>query len=556
MRSPLALIGVLALVAIMVSSASVHNDKRMLTAQTGSIPVKEFTAEQATQGVVLEKNTHNFFICHTGGNIAVEANSLRNVRTWAYEFTGNEPPFNGKFFISNGEIAANSKYNVLNTLTSFSEDKRYYQMGEADLFFMCGSGLSPLEFCGDTVISDTEECDDGNDTSHDGCSNSCTTEVGFVCNGEPSNCTQIIPTLPNNDNKNAAPEIPNSSASSSVSSNKSSSVSVTNTPTGLPTTIQACIYNTDTLLYWDEESQRCETSRQECSDPDSLGEEGDDILMQSSTFGFNANSPDPFTKRIRNEETDFCITDTTLVEYSCDGYYLNENVITCPSGSCSEGRCTENDTEDSILPKPHTKISSVVNGNGASVSYSIPWRNNSTIGRFSFSTDANDDTSASQSTAAIDNIIFTVDALNLSMYSDHMKIYNTANPSVKSRCDSWGRAGNLIRNSTISNNRHFVSCSGLIDSPVDTSMKAGEEITLALEGSVSNLTLNASRPSTLQVSLQNFTDSSSVYSMKGSHIRWIDTYDNTSQTFDWIDNEYPTVNSTSYRYRQQTQTFY
>jgi cysteine-rich repeat protein len=43
--------------------------------------------------------------------------------------------------------------------------------------------------CGDGVVSGNEECDDGNTTSGDGCSATCTVEAGYTCTGSPSVCT-------------------------------------------------------------------------------------------------------------------------------------------------------------------------------------------------------------------------------------------------------------------------------------------------------------------------------------------------------------------------------
>lgn len=43
--------------------------------------------------------------------------------------------------------------------------------------------------CGDGQIAGIEACDDGDLTSGDGCSNSCTIELGYSCTGQPSVCT-------------------------------------------------------------------------------------------------------------------------------------------------------------------------------------------------------------------------------------------------------------------------------------------------------------------------------------------------------------------------------
>ncbi|KAM8728606.1 pappalysin-2 [Acanthopagrus schlegelii] len=43
-------------------------------------------------------------------------------------------------------------------------------------------------YCGDGLIQGTEECDDSNLLDGDGCSKKCHKEMGFNCNGEPSQC--------------------------------------------------------------------------------------------------------------------------------------------------------------------------------------------------------------------------------------------------------------------------------------------------------------------------------------------------------------------------------
>ncbi|XP_005937051.1 pappalysin-2 [Haplochromis burtoni] len=43
-------------------------------------------------------------------------------------------------------------------------------------------------YCGDGLIQGTEECDDSNLLDGDGCSKRCGKEMGFKCNGEPSQC--------------------------------------------------------------------------------------------------------------------------------------------------------------------------------------------------------------------------------------------------------------------------------------------------------------------------------------------------------------------------------
>lgn len=77
--------------------------------------------------------------------------------------------------------------------------------------------------CGDGLIHGAESCDDGNQSTNDGCAPSCEVEIGFACSGTPSVCCSttcqnnlecgpgemplffsLIPSLPIPDNKTGA----------------------------------------------------------------------------------------------------------------------------------------------------------------------------------------------------------------------------------------------------------------------------------------------------------------------------------------------------------------
>jgi cysteine-rich repeat protein len=51
-------------------------------------------------------------------------------------------------------------------------------------------GNLPTGECGDGVVDDDENCDDGDDVPGDGCDDECQIESGFECAGEPSVCTE------------------------------------------------------------------------------------------------------------------------------------------------------------------------------------------------------------------------------------------------------------------------------------------------------------------------------------------------------------------------------
>ncbi|HJL15422.1 MAG TPA: DUF4215 domain-containing protein [Sandaracinaceae bacterium LLY-WYZ-13_1] len=59
-------------------------------------------------------------------------------------------------------------------------------------YFSSGSGTvnvtTSTPVCGDGAVEGTEECDDGDTSSGDGCSDICLVESGFSCSGEPSTC--------------------------------------------------------------------------------------------------------------------------------------------------------------------------------------------------------------------------------------------------------------------------------------------------------------------------------------------------------------------------------
>lgn len=50
--------------------------------------------------------------------------------------------------------------------------------------------------CGDGFIRGEESCDDGNVVGEDGCSAECSTEAGYTCEGEPSQCIADEPSQP------------------------------------------------------------------------------------------------------------------------------------------------------------------------------------------------------------------------------------------------------------------------------------------------------------------------------------------------------------------------
>src|SRR5881394_2795903 len=53
-----------------------------------------------------------------------------------------------------------------------------------------GTGNMVAAACGDRVVDDGEDCDDGARADGDGCDGSCKLEDGWTCSGEPSSCVK------------------------------------------------------------------------------------------------------------------------------------------------------------------------------------------------------------------------------------------------------------------------------------------------------------------------------------------------------------------------------
>jgi cysteine-rich repeat protein len=56
---------------------------------------------------------------------------------------------------------------------------------------MNSSPIDDISLCGDSSLDVTEECDDGNNSPHDGCSSNCAVEPGYMCCHNISGCTVI-----------------------------------------------------------------------------------------------------------------------------------------------------------------------------------------------------------------------------------------------------------------------------------------------------------------------------------------------------------------------------
>ena len=67
----------------------------------------------------------------------------------------------------------------------------HVRITSANIFFNPNFSWFFADLCGNGIIESGETCDDDNATPGDGCNASCAVEVGFLCSGEPSSCSEI-----------------------------------------------------------------------------------------------------------------------------------------------------------------------------------------------------------------------------------------------------------------------------------------------------------------------------------------------------------------------------
>ena len=185
---------------------------------------------ESNAGFVVQPNTHVYFSCP--GDSALLSPSMgtgSDYAFWMYEFTGDEPPWNGRFFIAEPVLSQLNIDPSFSTLKTILADNTYYITSEDPLVFRCGEGVRPQAVCGNGLVESGEQCD-----SVSGC-NACEAETGYSCDSVQNTCTVLVPTLDSSSSSSEASQVslaissarqePLSSSSTAVSSSTSSSSS-------------------------------------------------------------------------------------------------------------------------------------------------------------------------------------------------------------------------------------------------------------------------------------------------------------------------------------------
>lgn len=188
-----------------------------------------------------------------------------------------------------------------------------------------------------------------------------------------------------------------------------------------------------------------------------------------------------------------------------------------------------------------SKVTSITNADPNANGTAIPTGVGREIGKFKFATAAANNLKNGTNKWTLSGIIFNVNATNVDLDGSSFKLFNSANPTVTSACTVVQTSGSSSL---------LVDCRGLLASSVNTEIDPGSDTTFVLRADVQNGKVSNASTSTLQVSLQAYTDNPKylVYGTTSgqSHIDWQDKDNGGATTFHWVEYPDTTINGTSY----------
>ena len=188
-----------------------------------------------------------------------------------------------------------------------------------------------------------------------------------------------------------------------------------------------------------------------------------------------------------------------------------------------------------------SKVTSITNADPNANGTAIPTGSARQIGQFKFSTAAASNLKNGTNKFTLSGVIFNVNSTNVDLDSSTLKLYNKADPTITSTCTVNQASGSSSL---------LVDCRGLRASSVNTEIDPGTDATFVLQADVQNGKVSNSATSTLQVSIQGYTDNPKylVYGTTSgqSHLDWQDKDNGSATTFHWIEYPDTTVNGTSY----------
>lgn len=184
-----------------------------------------------------------------------------------------------------------------------------------------------------------------------------------------------------------------------------------------------------------------------------------------------------------------------------------------------------------------SKIVAIANANPALDNSAVP-SGIVPAGQFRFTAAANDNSQFNSNDVVLDDIIFNIQATNVTFGSGSFQFYAKSNPTVKVPCNT----------ATATTGAATVQCSGLSATgpgTVSTKINQGQSKDFVLEMDVTAVASNA----TLQISLRNFAEDhlATTVTPATSHLKWIDSDSSTTQNFFFVEFLETVVNSTTYK---------
>ncbi len=185
-----------------------------------------------------------------------------------------------------------------------------------------------------------------------------------------------------------------------------------------------------------------------------------------------------------------------------------------------------------------SKITSITNASPDANGTAIPTGAARNIGQFKFSAAVANNGKYGLNKVSINSLIFNVNATNVDLDGGKFNLFNKMDPTMTAPCSVQQSSGSSAL---------LVTCAGLIASLMQTQIDQGTNATFVLQADIQNAKVNNGNTSTLQVSLQNFSDmNASSFSPTGSHIDWQDNDAGSSTPFLWLDYPEISISGTSY----------
>ncbi len=196
-----------------------------------------------------------------------------------------------------------------------------------------------------------------------------------------------------------------------------------------------------------------------------------------------------------------------------------------------------------------SKLTGLTNADASPNGTAIPVGTQKAIGQFKFTTAAAGSANTKNGTNkwTLSGVIFNVNATNVLLgtgdqtatATSDFKLYNKADPTVKNTC---------IANKATTSGSIVITCEAItVRSSVNTQIDPGADATFVLEAEVVNPKISNSSTSTLQVSIQSFSENpyETVFGASNTHLVWTDL-ENTGTVFKWLEFTETSVNGVSY----------